>query len=82
METEPFLEGGEKDPEKNDERENDDQQKESESDEFGDDYVEKRKFCCCFSYKAGFILMGVALLLGLLAEVYALVEIFMNEYFD
>ena len=83
METDPFLEGGDKDVEKNDDREKkDEQEEEEESDEYGDDYVEKGKCCCCCSLKAGFIVMGVALLLALLVEVYALVEIFMNEYFD
>ena len=74
LESEPLLnsfnEGGAKDLADDKSKKNDKEEEESESDGYGDDYVEKRKFCCCFTMKCGVIFMGILLLLDFLFEIY------------
>ena len=46
------------------------------------DYIEKRKFCCCFTIKCGIISLGVLLFIDFIIESLNTSEIGQNEYFD
>jgi len=50
--------------------------------DYGDDYVEKRKFCCCCSLKCGIILFGLFLIIDFGFEVFEAVDIMLNEFMD
>merc|ERR1712167_328468 len=55
---------------------------ESDKDKYGDDYVEKRQFCCCCSLKCGIILFGVFLLLDFCFEIFEATDIILNANMD
>ena len=47
-----------------------------------EDYVEKKKFCYCFSTKCGIIFIGILLCFDFVLEVFDVAEVGENEYFD
>ena len=47
-----------------------------------EDYIEKRKFCCCCSLKCGIILFGILIILDFFFEIFMTVDILVNENFD
>ena len=47
-----------------------------------EDYVEKKKFCYCFSTKCGIIFIGILLCIDFVLEVFDVAEVGENEYFD
>ena len=46
------------------------------------DYVEKRKFCYCLSYKVGIFIFGIFLIIDFIIQILEVIFILTNEYFD
>ena len=46
------------------------------------DYVENGKWCCCMPLKVGVIIIGILLIIDFFIEVFELVDLSYNEYFE